>query len=110
MAYFPGDDLFQFVHTVSSDLCHDVIDSVDHVGLFDLWNRLQFLDDLVFGPDLGVYENESHWHFLKQPSWWSEWFSFKLSAESRGTDADEYRSALVLGSASIGPASFPSQR
>src|SRR5712691_833955 len=68
MAYFPGDDLFQFVHAVSGDLCDDVVDSVDHVGLFDLWNRFQFLDDLVFGPDLGIYENESHRHFWKQPS------------------------------------------
>jgi hypothetical protein len=28
-----------------------------------LGNRFQFLDDLVFGPDLSVYQNESHWHF-----------------------------------------------
>jgi len=63
MAYFPSDNLFQFVHAISGDFRHDVVYSVDHVSLFDLWNRFQFLDDLVFGPDLGVYENESHRHF-----------------------------------------------
>src|SRR5713101_9163343 len=63
MTYLPGDDLFQLVHGVSGHLCDDVVYSVDHVGLFDLGNRLQFLDDLVFGTDLGVYQNESHRHF-----------------------------------------------
>src|SRR6267378_887321 len=88
MADLPGNDLFQLVHAVGGDLRHNVVYSIDHVSFLNLGNRFQFLNDLVFGPNLSVYQNESHRHFLKQPSWWSELFSFKLSAESCDTNAE----------------------